>query len=96
MKTMFILYAVDLVVGGVYGMIRLKSPAPPLVALIGGLLGMVWGANGGTVPREDARFEKRECLVQVPLRREKAIRRSVSIKTGREKLCRSNCIRSIK
>jgi XapX domain-containing protein len=42
MKTMLISFAVGLAVGVVYGLLRVKSPAPPLVALAG-LLGMVWG-----------------------------------------------------
>ena len=42
MKAMLISFAVGLVVGVAYGLLRVKSPAPPLVALVG-LLGMVWG-----------------------------------------------------
>ena len=42
MKAMLISFAVGLVVGMAYGLLRVKSPAPPLVALAG-LLGMVWG-----------------------------------------------------
>jgi XapX domain-containing protein len=42
MKAMLISFAVGLVVGVVYALLRVKSPAPPLVALAG-LLGMVWG-----------------------------------------------------
>jgi len=42
MKAMLISFAVGLAVGVVYGLLRVKSPAPPLVALVG-LLGMVWG-----------------------------------------------------
>jgi XapX domain-containing protein len=42
MKAMLISFAVGLVVGVAYGLLRVKSPAPPLVALAG-LLGMVWG-----------------------------------------------------
>jgi XapX domain-containing protein len=42
MKTMLISFAVGLAVGVLYGLLRVKSPAPPLVALVG-LLGMVWG-----------------------------------------------------
>jgi XapX domain-containing protein len=42
MKAMFISFAVGLVVGVAYALLRVKSPAPPLVALAG-LLGMVWG-----------------------------------------------------
>jgi len=42
MKPMLISFAVGLAVGVVYALLRVKSPAPPLVALAG-LLGMVWG-----------------------------------------------------
>jgi XapX domain-containing protein len=42
MKAMLISFAVGLLVGVVYALLRVKSPAPPLVALVG-LLGMVWG-----------------------------------------------------
>ena len=42
MKAILISFVVGLVVGVVYALIRVKSPAPPLVALAG-LLGMVWG-----------------------------------------------------
>jgi XapX domain-containing protein len=42
MKAMLISFAVGLAVGIVYALLRVKSPAPPLVALAG-LLGMVWG-----------------------------------------------------
>jgi XapX domain-containing protein len=42
MKAMLISFAVGLIVGVAYALLRVKSPAPPLVALAG-LLGMVWG-----------------------------------------------------
>jgi XapX domain-containing protein len=42
MKAMIISFAVGLAVGVAYALLRVKSPAPPLVALMG-LLGMVWG-----------------------------------------------------
>ena len=42
MKAMLISFAVGLLVGIAYALLRVKSPAPPLVALVG-LLGMVWG-----------------------------------------------------
>jgi XapX domain-containing protein len=42
MKAMLISFAVGLLVGVAYALLRVKSPAPPLVALAG-LLGMVWG-----------------------------------------------------
>jgi XapX domain-containing protein len=46
MKALLISFAVGLVVGVLYGVIRVKSPAPPIVALLG-LLGMVIGEQMG-------------------------------------------------
>lgn len=46
MKGLLISFAVGLLVGVIYGAIRVKSPAPPIVALIG-LLGMVLGEQAG-------------------------------------------------
>ena len=45
-KTMLISFAVGLLVGLLYGVIRVKSPAPPIIALLG-LLGMVLGEQLG-------------------------------------------------
>ena len=47
MKVLFISFAVGLIVGVLYGVIRVKSPAPPIVALLG-LLGMVLGEQFGS------------------------------------------------
>ena len=46
MKALFISFAVGLIVGVAYGVIRVKSPAPPIVALLG-LFGMVLGEQAG-------------------------------------------------
>ncbi|MGD0299728.1 MAG: DUF1427 family protein [Bryobacteraceae bacterium] len=46
MKALIISFVVGLLVGVVYGVIRVKSPAPPIVALLG-LLGMVLGEQAG-------------------------------------------------
>jgi len=46
MKMLFVSFAVGLGVGVLYGLIRVKSPAPPIVALLG-LLGMVIGEQMG-------------------------------------------------
>jgi XapX domain-containing protein len=46
MKLLFLSFAVGLGVGALYGLIRVKSPAPPIVALLG-LLGMVIGEQFG-------------------------------------------------
>jgi XapX domain-containing protein len=47
MKVLFLSFIVGLGVGVLYGLIRVKSPAPPIVALLG-LLGMVFGEQFGT------------------------------------------------
>jgi XapX domain-containing protein len=44
MKAMLISFAVGLMVGVAYALLRVKSPAPPLVALLG-LLGIVAGEH---------------------------------------------------
>src|SRR5580693_4583613 len=46
MKVLFVSFVVGLGVGLLYGLIRVKSPAPPIVALLG-LLGMVLGEQLG-------------------------------------------------
>src|ERR1700758_4574783 len=46
MKVLFLSFVVGLGVGALYGLIRVKSPAPPIVALLG-LLGMVIGEQLG-------------------------------------------------
>src|SRR5260370_23846689 len=46
MKVLFLSFIVGLGVGVLYGLFRVKSPAPPIVALLG-LLGMVLGEQFG-------------------------------------------------
>jgi XapX domain-containing protein len=46
MKALLTSFVVGLLVGVVYGVIKVKSPAPPSIALVG-LLGMVLGEQGG-------------------------------------------------
>ena len=46
MKASLISFAAGVLVGVLYGLIRVKSPAPPIVALLG-LLGMVLGEQAG-------------------------------------------------
>ena len=46
MKVLLVSFAVGLLVGIFYGVVRVKSPAPPIVALLG-LLGMVLGEQLG-------------------------------------------------
>jgi XapX domain-containing protein len=48
MKPLFLSLVVGLGVGVLYGLLRVKSPAPPIVALLG-LLGMVLGEQLGTL-----------------------------------------------
>ena len=47
MKDLLISFAVGALVGLLYGVIKVKSPAPPIIALLG-LLGMVLGEQVGT------------------------------------------------
>jgi XapX domain-containing protein len=47
MRVLFLSFIVGLGVGVLYGLIKVKSPAPPIVALLG-LLGMVLGEQFGT------------------------------------------------
>ena len=46
MKGLLLSFVVGLGVGVLYGLIRVKSPAPPIIALLG-LLGMVLGEQLG-------------------------------------------------
>ena len=46
MKVLLLSFVVGIGVGALYGLIRVKSPAPPIVALLG-LLGMVLGEQLG-------------------------------------------------
>ena len=47
MKVLCLSFVVGLGVGVLYGLLRVKSPAPPIIALVG-LLGMVLGEQFGT------------------------------------------------
>jgi XapX domain-containing protein len=59
MKALLISFAVGLIVGVAYGVIRVKSPAPPIVALLG-LFGMVSGDQaGGRLPNKEVPNYKR-------------------------------------
>jgi XapX domain-containing protein len=65
MKVLFLSFIVGLGVGVLYGLIRVKSPAPPIVALLG-LLGMVLGEQFGTwieTKRLDVSRAASVCLV---------------------------------
>jgi XapX domain-containing protein len=65
MKLLLLSFVVGLGVGVLYGLIRVKSPAPPIVALLG-LLGMVLGEQLGIwihTKKLDARRAAAVCLV---------------------------------
>ena len=54
MKGLLVSFAVGALVGLLYGVIKVKSPAPPIIALLG-LLGMVIGEQvGGWVHTRNA------------------------------------------
>jgi XapX domain-containing protein len=54
MRNLLISFAVGAFVGLLYGVIKVKSPAPPIIALLG-LLGMVMGEQvGGWVHTRNA------------------------------------------
>lgn len=46
MKGLFLSFVVGVGVGVIYGLLRVKSPAPPIIALLG-LLGIVLGEQLG-------------------------------------------------
>ena len=65
MKVLFLSFVVGLGVGVLYGLIRVKSPAPPIVALLG-LLGMVLGEQLGIsiqTKKVDVQRASAVCLV---------------------------------
>jgi len=65
MKVLFLSFIVGLGVGAIYGLIRVKSPAPPIVALLG-LLGMVLGEQLGVwilTKKVDVSHAAAVCLV---------------------------------
>ena len=51
MKPYLLSFLLGCAVGVLYGLCRIKSPAPPIVALVG-LLGMVLGESGYTVAKQ--------------------------------------------
>jgi XapX domain-containing protein len=68
MKVLFVSFVVGLGVGVLYGLIRVKSPAPPIVALVG-LLGMVLGEPIGILVhtrKVDVSQAASVCLVGEP------------------------------
>ena len=68
MKGLFVSFVVGLGVGAIYGLLRVKSPAPPIIALLG-LLGMVVGEQLGTwmqTKKIDVTRAASACLVGEP------------------------------
>jgi XapX domain-containing protein len=68
MKGLFVSFVVGLGVGAIYGLLRVKSPAPPIIALLG-LLGMVIGEQVGTwiqTKKLDVTRAASACLVGQP------------------------------
>lgn len=51
MKTYFVALGVGLLVGAIYGLLHVRSPAPPVVALVG-LLGILIGEQLAPIARE--------------------------------------------
>jgi XapX domain-containing protein len=71
MKGLFLSFVVGLGVGVIYALVRVKSPAPPIIALLG-LLGMVIGEQVGTwiqTKRVDVGRAASACLVGEPYAR---------------------------
>lgn len=54
MKPYLVSLAIGLLVGGLYALLRVRSPAPPVIALVG-LLGMLAGEQGLGLLLEHAR-----------------------------------------
>src|SRR5882672_1640898 len=72
MKGLFVSFVVGLGVGVLYGLLRVKSPAPPIIALLG-LLGMVIGEQLGTwiqTKKLDVARAASVCLVGEPYDRQ--------------------------
>ena len=80
MKVLFLSFIVGLGVGVLYGLIRVKSPAPPIVALLG-LLGMVVGEQFGVwihTKKLDVSRAASVCLVGERLRPAASVRDSLA------------------
>jgi XapX domain-containing protein len=86
MKVLLISFAVGLFVGILYGVIRVKSPAPPIVALLG-LLGMVLGEQlGGWILTKNASVIQAAsvCLVGKHWGKRADVRSVVSVQPHRD------------
>ena len=72
MKGLFLSFVVGLGVGVIYALVRVKSPAPPIIALLG-LLGMVVGEQLGTwmqAKKLDVARAASACLIGEPYGRQ--------------------------
>ena len=61
MKAYLFSFGLGCVVGLLYGLCRVKSPAPPIIALLG-LLGMVLGESGYTWWKTFIHSPERGCI----------------------------------
>jgi len=74
MKGLFLSFVVGLGVGVIYALVRVKSPAPPIIALLG-LLGIVIGEQVGTwiqTKKVDVARAASACLVGEPYDRQRS------------------------
>jgi XapX domain-containing protein len=81
MKVLFLSFVVGLGVGVLYGLIRVKSPAPPIVALLG-LLGMVLGEQFGIwvqTKKLDVSHAASVCLVGESYDRPASVRSTLEV-----------------
>src|SRR5246127_4812784 len=85
MKMLLLSFVVGLGVGVLYGLIRVKSPAPPIVALLG-LLGMVLGEQFGVwihAKKLDVSRAATVCLVGERYDSRASVRNALAV-SGRE------------
>jgi XapX domain-containing protein len=59
MNGLLVSLALGLAVGAIYGLVQVRSPAPPVIALVG-LLGMVLGERAVDVARHHFCMERQE------------------------------------
>src|SRR5690348_9984676 len=86
MKVLLLSFIVGLGVGVLYGLIRVKSPAPPIVALLG-LLGMVFGEQLGIwmqTKKLDAPRAATVCLVGESYDSAASVRNALAVPVGPE------------
>ena len=86
MKGLLLSFLVGLGVGVIYGLLRVKSPAPPIIALVG-LLGIVLGEQIGVWARETQISVARGasvCLVGESVGPQASVRRELATRVGPE------------